>query len=229
MYFTGSKEHNIELRQRALKQNLTLNEYHLEPVEGADREDPTSSITDEAGIYKELGLIYVEPALREGRGELDAADEGDLPKLVAQENLRGTFHNHTTRSDGRSTLEEMAAKRPLNDKEMHSISGVGERKLHLYGSIFIQAILEFMGKKNNTLKGNTQKLTLELFNQGHSIAEIAAKRELSPTTIEGHLATLIQNGESIDISSIISQAEIDQIAGALKYLEEPFQLKAIFE
>ena len=128
-----------------------------------------------------------------------------------------------------ATLEEMAARRPLNDKEMNSISGVGERKLHLYGNIFIQAILEFMGKKNNAIKGNTQKLTLELFNQGLSVKEIAAKRELSPTTIEGHLATLVQSGEMIDISSLINQAEIDQIAGALKYLEEPFQLKAIFE
>lgn len=107
MYFTGSKEHNVELRSRALKQKLTLNEYHLHPVQGAERDDPTPEIMEEADIYTELGLQHIEPALRENRGEFDAASEGTLPRLVEQDNLRGTFHNHTTESDGRSTLAEM--------------------------------------------------------------------------------------------------------------------------
>jgi DNA polymerase (family 10) len=109
MYFTGSKDHNVELRSRALKQDLTLNEYHLAPVEGPGRENPTPNITEESEIYAELGLQYIEPPLRENRGEFQAAEEGDLPRLVEQDNLRGTFHNHTTASDGRSTLAEMAA------------------------------------------------------------------------------------------------------------------------
>ena len=108
MYFTGSKDHNVELRSRALKQDLTLNEYHLAPVEGSRRENPTPNITEESEIYAELGLQYIEPPLRENRGEFQAAEEGDLPRLVEQDNLRGTFHNHTTASDGRSTLAEMA-------------------------------------------------------------------------------------------------------------------------
>jgi DNA polymerase (family 10) len=109
MYFTGSKDHNVELRSRALKQDLTLNEYHLAPIEGSGRENPTPNITEESEIYAELGLQYIEPPLRENRGEFQAAEEGDLPRLVEQDNLRGTFHNHTTASDGRSTLAEMAA------------------------------------------------------------------------------------------------------------------------
>ncbi|MEO1845197.1 MAG: DNA polymerase/3'-5' exonuclease PolX [Akkermansiaceae bacterium] len=109
MYFTGSKDHNVELRSRALKQDLTLNEYHLAPVEGSGRENFTPTITEESEIYAELGLQYIEPPLRENRGEFQAAEEGDLPRLVEQDNLRGTFHNHTTASDGRSTLAEMAA------------------------------------------------------------------------------------------------------------------------
>ena len=109
MYFTGSKDHNVELRSRALKQKLTLNEYHLAPVEGAKREDPTPNIREESEIYAEMGLQYIEPALRENRGEFKAAEEGSLPRLVEQDNLRGTFHNHTTASDGRATLEEMAS------------------------------------------------------------------------------------------------------------------------
>ena len=108
MYFTGSKEHNVALRQRALGQGLTLNEYHLAPVEGSDRDDPSAGIHDEEGLYRELGLACIPPELRENRGELEAADSGDIPRLIDQENLRGTFHCHTTESDGRSTLEEMA-------------------------------------------------------------------------------------------------------------------------
>lgn len=107
-YFTGSKAHNVALRSLALKQGLTLNEYHLAPSEGSDRKDPTADIHDEEGIYSELGLTFVPPELRENRGEIDAADAGELPKLLQQENLRGTFHNHTTESDGRSSLAEMA-------------------------------------------------------------------------------------------------------------------------
>ena len=109
MYFTGSKEHNVELRSRALKQQLTLNEYHLRPIEGSEGPNPGEGLVEEADVYAELGLPYIDPSLRENRGEFDAADEGNLPRLVEQENLRGTFHNHTTESDGRSTLGEMAA------------------------------------------------------------------------------------------------------------------------
>jgi len=107
IYFTGSKEHNVELRSRALKQKLTLNEYQLQPVGGTRRDDPTPDIREESDLYAELGLQFIEPALRENRGEFDAADKGDLPRLVEQDNLRGTFHNHTTESDGRSSLAEL--------------------------------------------------------------------------------------------------------------------------
>lgn len=107
IYFTGSREHNVELRSRALKQKLTLNEYQLQPVAGTQRNDPTPDIREESDIYAELGLQFIEPALRENRGEFDAACKGDLPRLVEQDNLRGTFHNHTTESDGRSSLAEM--------------------------------------------------------------------------------------------------------------------------
>jgi DNA polymerase (family X) len=108
-YFTGSKEHNIVMRQRALARGWTLNEYRL-------GEDPTPKlppapipeIREEADLYRALGLDYVEPELREGGGEFRAAEEHLLPRLVDRDNLRGTFHNHTTASDGRNTLREMA-------------------------------------------------------------------------------------------------------------------------
>jgi DNA polymerase (family 10) len=101
MYFTGSKEHNVAIRSRALKHGWSLNEY------GFTGEN-LPVVHDEADIYRALGLDLVPPELRENRGEIEAADEGTLPRLIEWENLRGTFHNHTTESDGRSTLDQMA-------------------------------------------------------------------------------------------------------------------------
>ncbi len=105
-YFTGSKEHNVALRSRALKRGYTLNEYRLAPVGDAAAPPP---IPDERALYRALGLDYIEPALRENSGEIEAAEEGRLPELIRLENLRGTFHNHTVASDGSNTLAEMAA------------------------------------------------------------------------------------------------------------------------
>lgn len=107
-YFTGSKEHNVALRQRALDQGLSLNEYGFEPG-GKSPADSIPEIADESVIYQALGLEPVPPELRENRGEIEAADAGELPRLIELENLRGTFHCHTNASDGRATLEEMAA------------------------------------------------------------------------------------------------------------------------
>ena len=111
-YFTGCKEHNIIMRQRALARGWTLNEYRLGLVEKPEtrnqKPETPPPIHDERGLYTALGLDYVEPELREDRGEFAAAEAHTLPDLIAPENLRGTFHNHTTASDGRSTLAEMA-------------------------------------------------------------------------------------------------------------------------
>ena len=110
-YFTGSKEHNIVMRQRALARGWTLNEYRLGPMakdEGrGSKAESIPEIREEADLYRALGLDYIEPELRENSGEFKAAEEHTLPKLIELENLRGTFHNHTTLSDGRSTLREM--------------------------------------------------------------------------------------------------------------------------
>ncbi len=112
-YFTGSKEHNIEMRSRALKNGWTLNEYRAEPVENPKSKvknpRPLPKIREERDLYAAFGLEYIEPELRENLGEFAAAEKHALPELVKLENLRGTFHNHTVASDGRCTLEQMAA------------------------------------------------------------------------------------------------------------------------
>ena len=101
-YFTGSKEHNVALRSLALKQGLSLNEYDFT----GDGEMP--EVHEEGDIYRSLGLLFIPPELRENRGEIEASDQGKLPDLIKKENLRGTFHNHTTASDGNNSLLEMA-------------------------------------------------------------------------------------------------------------------------
>ncbi len=103
LYFTGSREHNTELRGRARKRGWKLNEYGLF-TDGENRV-PAGSEED---IYAALGLAYVEPELREGLGEIEAAADGTLPVLVRDEDVRGLIHVHTDASDGRDTLETMA-------------------------------------------------------------------------------------------------------------------------
>jgi DNA polymerase (family 10) len=103
-YFTGSKAHNIALRDRALDRGWKLNEYGL-----FDTNDQSIAGATEEEIYRALGLTFIPPELRENRGEIEAAREGDLPALIERADLRGDVHMHTTESDGRESLETMAA------------------------------------------------------------------------------------------------------------------------
>jgi len=103
-YFTGSKAHNIALRDRALERGWKLNEYGL-----FDAKDQSLAGATEEGIYAALGLAWISPELRENRGELDAAGRQALPVLLSHEDLRGDLHMHTTESDGRESLETMVA------------------------------------------------------------------------------------------------------------------------
>src|SRR3989344_2563472 len=104
-YFTGSKEHNIVLRQRAIERGLKLNEYGLFPTKG--KTEQSLKCRDETDIYAKLGLDYIEPEMREDLGEIDAVEKHKLPRLVEWKDIRGTFHCHTTDSDGADTLEAM--------------------------------------------------------------------------------------------------------------------------
>ena len=103
-YFTGSKAHNVALRQRALKRGYTLNEYSLADLK---TEKPVAGKTEEE-IYGKLGLDYIPPELRENLGEIEAAENHALPVLITEEDLQGDVHMHTVETDGRNTIEEMA-------------------------------------------------------------------------------------------------------------------------
>src|SRR5213082_704613 len=120
-YFTGSKEHNIEMRSRALLRGWTLNEYRLAMLPpdpkakvraGRAVKKPAAKIpkvNDEADLYRALGLDFIPPELRENCGEFEATEKHSLPRLLEQDNLCGTFHCHTVASDGHNSLEEIAS------------------------------------------------------------------------------------------------------------------------
>ncbi|MBN16614.1 MAG: histidinol-phosphatase [Euryarchaeota archaeon] len=113
-YFTGSKEHNVRMRQRALDRGLRLNEFGLFPVDkvgdlkGLEAAKFSLPAQDENDIYSHLGLQWVPPELREDSGEMEQADNGKLPELIIPSMLKGAFHNHTTSSDGTASLRQMA-------------------------------------------------------------------------------------------------------------------------
>lgn len=115
-HFTGSKDHNVQMRQRALARGLSLSEWGLVPAEGEgtvkakseDRSQRTPA-NSEAELFAALGLRFIPPELREGMGEIETAEVGALPNFVEFADLRGAFHNHTTASDGRNTLVEMVS------------------------------------------------------------------------------------------------------------------------
>ncbi len=119
-HLTGSKDHNVQMRQRALARGLSMSEWGLFPAD--EKHGSTAEVKKqgssgpkslkaktEADLFKALDLEFIPPELREGRGEIEAAEAGELPKLVEESDIRGVFHNHTTASDGHNTLEEMVA------------------------------------------------------------------------------------------------------------------------
>ena len=103
-HFTGSKDHNVALRERAVKDGLSVSEYSITVVETGEE----LCFADEAGVYERLGYQFIPPELRENAGELQAAREGTLPTLVELGDIKGDLHCHSTWSDGRHSLEQMA-------------------------------------------------------------------------------------------------------------------------
>jgi len=104
-YFTGSKSHNINLRERAIKKGLKINEYGVFTQEGKK-----IAGEKEEEVYKCLDLSFIPPELRENRGEIEVAEKGELPHLLVEKDIKGDFHMHTTGSDGKNSIEDMVQK-----------------------------------------------------------------------------------------------------------------------
>ncbi len=160
-HFTGSKDHNVQMRQRALAQGLSMSEWGLVPAEGegtakqkAEDLGRKTDIRTEEQLFKKLGLHFIPPELREGLGEIDAAEKTALPALLEEADIRGVFHNHTTASDGHNTLEEMVAAAQtlgfeylgIADHSKSSVQASGLSEERLAGQVAAIAKLNASGK-----------------------------------------------------------------------------------
>ena len=173
-HFTGSKDHNVRMRQKALSLGLSLSEWGLRPEEEKDSSRKAGPVeaNSEEDIFRALGLQYVPPSLREGMGEVEAAERNELPELLEFSDLKGCFHNHTTASDGRNTLEEMAEEADRRGWEYLGISDHSKASFQANGldeerlSKQVQAIREinqsgkfrvhlFAGSEVDILSGGT--------------------------------------------------------------------------
>ncbi len=122
-HFTGSKEHNVALREAAVRRGLSVSEYGVTDVESGD----VHAFATEDEVYRFLGYSWIAPELRENLGELEAARAGELPDLVVEADLRGDLHTHTTWSDGKDTLEAMVAKAMARGYDYYAICDHSQR------------------------------------------------------------------------------------------------------
>ena len=135
-HFTGSKAHNVALRESAVRRGLHISEYGILDDESGE----TLRCASEEAVYERLGLPWIPPELREGRGELEAAREGELPALVTLEDLKGDLHMHTTASDGLQTAEEMAVA--ARERGLEYIAITDHSASHGFGNDVSPAELE---------------------------------------------------------------------------------------
>ncbi|OGS70537.1 MAG: ATP-dependent DNA helicase RecQ [Flavobacteria bacterium RIFCSPLOWO2_12_FULL_35_11] len=186
---------------------------------------------------KQVNLTYpisvIEQAVVEKEPKATKAKKDTLferlRKLRHQISLEENIPAYLVFSD--ASLKEMERARPMSKSDFLEISGVGQRKLEVYGDEFIGEIISFMGEKTEKKKkkGDTYQVTYELYKEGLTIDEIALKRNLSPTTIFSHLAKLYADGKDINIYDFVTAEEVEQVRKAKEALESPATLKPYFD
>ena len=141
LYFTGSKEHNIKMRERAIKMGMKLNEYGLLKA-GADENDKASWVAakTEEDVYRALKLEWIPPELREDHGEVELAEQGKLPKLLTIGDIKAELHAHTTASDGKFSIRELAEL--AMDRGFHTIAVTDHSKSQVIANGLNEARLE---------------------------------------------------------------------------------------
>jgi DNA polymerase (family X) len=205
-YFTGSKAHNIALRDRALERGFKLNEYGL-----FDTNDKAVAGAKEQDIYKALGLAYIEPELRENRGEIEAAADKALPSLITRADLKGDVHMHTTESDGRESLETMVAAAKTRGLEYIAITDHSQSLAMANGLDETRAMAnaERIRNYSKTQKGITVLAGIE--------CDILADGSMDLT--DDCLASL--DIVVASIHSALTQDERDMTARVIKAIEHP--------
>jgi DNA polymerase (family 10) len=158
MYFTGSKEHNIAIRKIGVSKKLKINEY------GAFRGQKRVAGRTEEEMYAKVGLPYIEPELREDRGEIEAARKGELPKLLELRDIRGDLHVHTKRTDGHDTIEELVEAARQRGYDYIAITDHSKHVTVAHGlkPAQVRAQMQEIDKINKTLKGFTVLKSTEL-------------------------------------------------------------------
>jgi len=175
--------------------------------------------------FKEQAVIKKE--IKEKKSPKDTLFER-LRKLRYKISLEENIPAYLVFSD--ATLKEMERARPMSALEFMEINGVGQRKLEVYGDVFISEIISFMdGKIPKKKKGDTYKVTYDLYKEGLSIDEIAENRNLSPTTIFSHLAKLYADGKEIDIYDFVTKEEVEIVRKAKEALDSPATLKPYYD
>ncbi len=230
-YFTGSKSHNIALRQRALKMGFTLSEYGLARV---DNEKRVAGKTEEE-IYARLKLDYIPPELRESCGEIEAAESHQLPALITREDLQGDVHMHTVETDGRNTIEEMAeAARARgykyiaitdHSKNLAFANGLDDRRAEAHiqriRSVNVEGITILAGIEVDILPDGTLDLSDSVLEQMDVvIASVHSQFNQEPPKMTARLIRAIENKNT---------AIIGHPTGRLLLRREayPFDLEAV--
>jgi DNA polymerase (family 10) len=242
-HFTGSKDHNVQMRQRALARGLSLSEWGLVPVADgrtSNAQRPTSNAASNGGkttgtkqqpgpklktqntklktiqteedLFAALGLHYIPPELREGLGEIEAAEEGGLPRLVEVGDIRGVFHNHTTASDGRNTLAEMVAAAQghgweylgIADHSKASVQANGLDEARLRKQIAEIAALNQSGRFTTQVLAGVE---CDILPDGQLDLDEAVLRELDYVVVSVH--------------SAFTQSEAEMTARIIRALEHP--------
>ncbi|MCW5922796.1 MAG: DNA helicase RecQ [Saprospiraceae bacterium] len=240
--YGAGKEHTFDDWLYLLSQML-----HIGLVEIAYDEHNCLKVTDEGKKVlfegKKVSLAMPQPKVKSKPGEkLPVMPEKSKSQMLKEE-LFGrlvALRRSLAQEQGvppylifsDATLDDMADKRPFTDADLLQVSGVGERKLQLFGDAFIGEVRRFVLEKTeegNRITGSTQLISFNLFQKGHLVEEIAEMRGISALAVAGHLATMYERGETLDISQWVSPEERDIIQGALPMFAEPFAMKEIFE
>lgn len=229
-HFTGSKEHNVAMRHRALGRGLSMSEWGFKAV---DEKSVAPGATSEEDVFRALGLPWIPPELREGNGELDAAEAGKLPKLVRLSDLRGVFHNHTTESDGDHTLDQMAAAAEARGWEYLGISDHSKSSFQAGGldEARLAAQLEAIARLNASAKYRVRVLSgseVDILKDGtlDFTDDVLARLDFVVASVH-NLFTLDREAQTARIIKAIENEHVDMVGhltGRLLNKREPYDV-----
>jgi DNA polymerase (family 10) len=229
-HFTGSKEHNVAMRHRALGRGLSMSEWGFKSV---DEKSVAPGATSEEEVFRALGLPWIPPELREGNGEIDAAEAGKLPKLVQLSDLRGVFHNHTTESDGDHTLDQMAAAAEAHGWEYLGISDHSKSSFQAGGldEARLEKQLEDIAKLNASKKYRVRVLSgseVDILKDGtlDFADDVLAHLDFVVASVH-NLFTLDREAQTARIIKAIENEHVDMVGhltGRLLNKREPYDV-----